>query len=61
MLNLYYGNLEEAAKLQNQNKTAEAQNALKKADDAYLKVQQYFLKEPQQSAVKTGSKHDKTG
>lgn len=48
---LYYGNLEEAAKLQNQNKTAEAQNALKKADDAYLKVKQYFLKEPQQSAV----------
>lgn len=48
---LYYGNLEEAAKLQNQNKTAEARNALKKADDAYLKVKQYFLKEPQQSAV----------
>ncbi len=48
---LFFGNLDEAGRLQSLVKGTEAQNSLKKADDAYLKVKEYFAKEQQASAV----------
>lgn len=48
---LFWGNIDEAGRLQSLGNSTEAQNFLKKADEAYLKVKEYFAKEPQASAV----------
>lgn len=41
----------QASYLQGQGKTSESQEALRKADNAYLKVKEFFLKEPDQAAT----------
>lgn len=48
---LFYGNMEQAAKFKNEGKSFESNICLGKADDAYLKVKNYFLKEPDQAAT----------
>lgn len=50
---LFFGNIEEAGRLQSLGKNTEAQDSLRKADDAYLKVKTYFLKEPQPTVVQS--------
>jgi len=48
---LFFGNLYEAGRLQSLGKNTEAQHSLNRADEAYLKVKEYFAREQEAAPV----------